>query len=253
MSRKLHEILREGLKSLGINEGDTIMVHSSLRSLGNYDNKAQLVTEVLLELLGENGTLLMPSLTYEYVTEDNPVFRLNDTPSCVGGLTEYFRSFPGVKRSIHPTHSVCSIGKKSDYYINGHLRDNTPCGENSPFSKLKDQKGKILFLGCSLNSNTSMHGVEELSKPKYLFGKAMEYTLVLNGETLKKKYITHNFKGYRQCYDRVLNVLSEEDYTYGKISMADCYLVDAAALWEKAHKQFGIDPMYFVEKTDIEQ
>ena len=253
MKGELYRILLKGLNILGIHEGDTILVHSSLGSLGKYENKAGIVVGVLLELLGENGTLLMPTLSYETVTEENPVFNLEETPSCVGGLTEYFRSLSNVKRSLHPTHSVCCMGKNTDYYIEGHCNDNTPCGENSPFRKLKDQRGKILFLGCSLNANTSMHGVEELSKPKYLFGKELEYTLKsINGETIKKKYITHNFKGFKQRYDRVLNILSEEDCTYGKILTADCYLINASPLWKKAHKQLCKDPMYFVEKTNID-
>lgn len=249
MKGELYKALSKGLKKLGVNKGDSILVHSSLRALGRYENKAGIVVNVLLDLLGEDGTLLMPSLSYESVTKDKPVFHVTETPSCVGGLTEYFRALPEVKRSLHPTHSVCALGRRADDLINGHIHDNTPCGACSPFRKLKDHRGKLLFLGCSLNANTSMHGVEELSKPEYLFGDEVEYTMKLaDGELIKKKYISHNFKGFKQYYDRVLNIIAEDDYAFEKVLMADCYLIKANALWEKAHEKLYRQPLYFVEK-----
>ena len=55
-------------------------------------------------MLGEKATLLMPALSYEIVTKENPVFDQVKTPSNVGFQTEYFRTQPGVLRSVHPTH-----------------------------------------------------------------------------------------------------------------------------------------------------
>jgi aminoglycoside 3-N-acetyltransferase len=251
MATEIFKTASENLKALGIHKGDTVLVHSSLRTLGNYPNKAQMITEALKKSVGDDGTLLMPALTYKTVTKKNPVFNIKETPSCVGWLTEYFRTQPGVQRSLHPTHSVCAFGKNTEYLIGDHQLDNTPCGKYSPFRKLRDVNGKILFLGCSLNANTSMHGVEELSEPGYLFGKELEYTLILgNGDILKKKYITQNFRGFEQHYDRILNILSQDDYSFGKVLMADCYLMQSNSLWEKAHKQLCDIPFYFVEKIN---
>ncbi|MCY1723180.1 AAC(3) family N-acetyltransferase [Prolixibacteraceae bacterium Z1-6] len=87
------------------------MVHSSLKALGDYPDKAQMVTEALLQTIGEEGTLLIPTLTYETVTAENPVFNVENTQSCVGGLTEYFRKQPGVKRSIHPMEVLHLTGR----------------------------------------------------------------------------------------------------------------------------------------------
>ncbi|MFP6646122.1 MAG: AAC(3) family N-acetyltransferase, partial [Candidatus Latescibacterota bacterium] len=51
-----------------------------------------------------------------------------------------------------------------------------------PLRKLRDLGGQLLFLGCGLRPNTSMHGVEELVEPPYLFGDDITYTLHLGDE-----------------------------------------------------------------------
>lgn len=245
------ETIQNSLQVLGLHKGDVLLVHSSLGALGKFPDKAQIVTEALLNTIGDEGTLLMPALSYETVTKERPVFNQKNTPSCVGWLSEFFRNQPGVRRSLHPTHSVCALGKKSNYFIDNHLSDNTPCGYYSPFRKLREIGGKILFLGCSLNANTSMHGVEELSVPEYLYGGEIQYKLETeNGDEYQKKYIPHNFKGFQQRYDRVLNILSRDDYSFGKVLTAGTYLIKTIPLWEKSHKKLSDNPLYFVDRIN---
>ncbi len=244
------KIIRD-LKELGICEGDTLLVHSSLRSLGDFSDRARTVTDALLEVIGPKGTLVMPTLSYTSVNEKNPYFDVKQTPSCVGGLTEYFRLLPGVKRSLHPTHSAAAIGSQARFLVADHYKDNTPVGKNSPFYRLKELHGKILFLGCGLKPNTSMHGVEELVVPPYLFGNETEYTLVdSNGVTMKKVYRNHNFKGYIQRYDRIEGLLSEKHLKKGNVLKAECYLIDASAMWLKAFEAMHYNVLYFVEKME---
>jgi len=140
--------IADDLRNLGIREGGVLLVHASLRSLGPVDGGAETVICGLLDALGEHGTLLMPALSYESVGVHNPVFDLLHTPSCVGALTEYFRTRSGTLRSVHPTHSVCGIGPKAEELCQEHYLDTTPCGEHSPFSRLRAMEGQILFLGC---------------------------------------------------------------------------------------------------------
>lgn len=239
-----------GLTNLGLKQGDSVLVHASLTSLGELPHAAKIVTDAFMQILGQEGTLLMPALTYSSVTKDNPVFDVDNSPSCVGGLSEYFRTRTGALRSIHPTHSVCALGKKATYFTENHLQDSTPVGANSPFFKLMEADGYVLFLGCGLHPNTSMHGVEELVTPAYLFGKEREYTLRISSiETLKKSYIPHGFKEYIQRYDRLLDVLAQEDYRVGKVLEAEVFLLDCRAFWKKAEEALRQDPFYFVDKS----
>jgi len=243
------KVILNHLEELGIKKGDHLLVHSSLRSLGQIPEKAFTVTQALLNAVGKTGNLLMPALSHRIVTPTNPYFHIINTPSCVGGLTEFFRQYPGAMRSMHPTHSVCCYGPDSHFFIDNHTFDSTPVGKNSPFRKLFEANGKILFLGCSTRVNTSMHGVEELSEPEYLFAPAIEYTLETDeGAMLKKSYRPHNFKGFVQRFDRILNLLSTEEFTFGKVLSAECCVLQSSAVWEKGHRTLLTDPLYFVDR-----
>ena len=237
-------------KSLGINNGDTVLVHSSLRSLGGVSPDE--VIAGLLKAVGEEGTLVFPALSYMHCNPNNPVFDYYDTPSNIGALPEYFRTqVSGVVRSMNPTHSCCALGKNSDYITSGHVLDNTPCGENSPFRRLKELRGKILFIGCGMRPNTSMHAVEELSVPDYLYGGDYEYTLTdANRKTYKSKCRAHGFKGVLQRYERLADLLSGDELRVGNILKAECHLVYAPAMWEKADRKYREDPHYFIEMSE---
>ena len=62
------------LTSLGVMPGDTILVHSSYKALGCIIGGAKTIFEAFFELLGPDGTLIFPALSYETVTRENPVF-----------------------------------------------------------------------------------------------------------------------------------------------------------------------------------
>lgn len=236
------------LQKLGVQKNDNLLVHASFKSLGIVAGGPEIVISSLLESIGENGTLLMPALSYETVTKNQPFFNVIETPSCVGALTEYFRQRLGTLRSLHPTHSISAYGKKVEFFIKNHEQDNTPVGPNSPLSKLKDEHGKILFIGCGLRPNTSMHGVEEFAKPEYLFNGKVTFTIAdTDGKLKQYEHITHGFSGWKQRYDRVENILSEHELKKGKLLKADCYLMDSKALWKKASEKLKEDPLYFVE------
>ncbi len=236
---------------LGVKEGDTLLLHSSLKSLGGGVTPRDVI-EGLLDAVGESGTLVLPALSYLTCNKSNPHFDYYKTKSNVGAIPEYFRTeFEGVKRSISPTHSCCACGRNADFVTEGHILDHTPCGKNSPFRRVYELGGKLLFIGCGLGPNTSMHGVEELSEPPYLFGEDVEYTLTdAQGVSVKSVCRSHGFKGVYQRYDRIYTHLSEDELHFGKILSADCYLLDAVATWQKAHELYRQDSLYFIDKAD---
>ncbi|MFQ9150061.1 MAG: AAC(3) family N-acetyltransferase [Eubacteriales bacterium] len=240
------EKMAEDLKKLGLKSDDTILMHSSLKSLGHVDGGARSVIETLLGVLSD-GTLLMPSLSYATVRPETPVFSYHETPSCVGTISECFRKYPGVIRSMHPTHSVCGAGKYATEIFGRHIESSTPVGKASPFALLPEYDGKVLMLGCGLRPNTSMHGVEELSVPPYLLREEpVEYTLIdADGNELKKKYRVHNFRGVAQRYDRLAEVM---DIPHGKVLEAEAYLIDAREMWKKGHEKLKENEMFFVDK-----
>jgi len=156
----------EQLRKNGLNSGDVAMVHSSLSRLGNVQGGASTVIRALIEVLGDNGTLVMPSFpslgyTFDYLNK-NPAFDVRHTPSQMGAITETFRKIKGVKRSMHPTDPVCSIGKETKFLLKDHYSQLTPYNQNSPFYKLITLKGKIVLLGTKLDTVTNFHVMEDL-------------------------------------------------------------------------------------------
>lgn len=233
------------LSALGIRSGDLVLAHSSFKSLGISDPEE--IIAALLETLGPQGTLMMPALTY--MQEPHHLHDTRHTPSCVGYLTEYFRTRSGTRRSLHPTHSVCAVGAQAEAMLRDHIEDSTPCGAHSPFRRLTEYGGKILMIGCGLLPMTTMHAVEEFVCPPYLFGGQQEYTITdADDNTFRKTYTRHGFKGFAQRYDRAAELLTSDEIRFGQVGSAQCYLVDAAALKERAVAIMQDNPFYFVDR-----
>jgi aminoglycoside 3-N-acetyltransferase len=232
------------LLELGVRPGGLLMVHSSFKALGI--NHPEEIIQALLDALGLRGTLLMPALTY---LQDPPTFHdTRLTPSCVGYLSEYFRTRPGTQRSLHPTHSVSAVGSQSVSLLADHFLDDTPCGRHSPFNKQFYRGGQILMLGCGLSPNTSMHAVEEYVRPPYLFAPRRDFMLVrADGSTLRKPYYRHSFRSTVQRYERVQEILSPDELRQGMVGQAWCHLIEAEALLPKALACLRADPLFFVD------
>lgn len=236
------------LSQLGVRPGGVLLVHSSLNALGHVGGGSETVVAGLRQAIGVEGTLLMPALSYEWVTPAQPLFDIQHTPSNVGVISEYFRRRLGTRRSLHPTHSVCSLGPLTRRLLGVHHLDHTPCGPNSPFHLLPKFQGQILMLGCGLKPNTSLHAIEELVSPPYLFGQPLTYRLRLaEGREEEKVYRQHGFAGWVQRYDRVADILDEPDLRTGLILAAETHLIEASALWAKALVQLQDRPFYFVD------
>lgn len=244
------------LQALGVKKGDAVFVHSSFKALGTVEGGAKTIIEGLKSYLGEEGTLLFPAFSWDSVTREKSEFFYFDTPSCVGYLPEYFRTQVfGVVRSVHGTHSCTALGKRAEELVKNHEKDETPVGKNSPLYKLKDIGGKLLFIGCSTDRNTSMHGVEELFGASYCLDKEnpVEYRLEKeNGEIVKQKNYRHYFyidgKHVGQRYSRLEDLLDEKEMKKGKLLEADCTLMLSSAVWEKGLKKLSQDECYFIEK-----
>lgn len=248
MSELSKQIARDA-RELGVRPGSVLLVHSSFKSMNTPGLQPQDVIDGLLEALGENGTLVLPSLSYESVgPRASMTFDVRNTPSCVGFLPEYFRTqVPGVRRSMCPTHSCCAIGYYRDAVVGGHQLDDTPAGPNSPFHRVMELDGSILFLGCGDNCNTSMHAVEELSRPDYLFGDCVTYTMIKeDGTSYEQPCYRHDFRGVEQNYRRLEELLVKDELRKGNILQAHCDLIRAVPMWEKADAAYRKEPHFFV-------
>lgn len=64
----LSEEIEDGLREVGLSAGDQVIVHTSLRSLGYVCSGAQVVIEALLKIVGEDGTVMMPTQGWKTLT-----------------------------------------------------------------------------------------------------------------------------------------------------------------------------------------
>jgi len=160
MTHYSREDLRGHLDAMGIGRDATLLVHSSVRSVGEVDGRADGILDALMQHLS-GGLLVLPTLSWDTVNAQTPRFSVLNTPSCVGALTEVFRKRAGVIRSWHPTHSVAASGADARQYTVGHETFDTPCARQSPWGRLVDREALVLFVGCGIACNTLLHGVEE--------------------------------------------------------------------------------------------
>ncbi len=157
----------KALIEIGVRKGDVIIVHSSLRSMGYVDGGAETVIKALIEVLGECGTLAMPTLIQKDFENAYDTWYL-DKPSDVGYITEVFRKWPRALRSDQATHSVAAIGKRANELTAGHtsfgprygIFGDTAFSHSSPWQKLYDWNAKAIFIGVDMNVNTSKHLLE---------------------------------------------------------------------------------------------
>ena len=235
--------------------GDTVLIHSSYKSLGNIEGGAATFFDAVTSYLGEDGTLILPAFSYDTVTRTNPYFNLKETPSCIGYLPEFFRTnVAGVCRSLHATHSLCAKGKLARELTEDHETDITPVGENSPLRKMLAYGAKMLFIGCSTNHTTLMHGCEEIADPPYWLNREKTVLYSLddgNGNNINVESYRHGFivdgKHVSQCYSKIEELLCQSEIKKGKLLDADTTLMDANAVWSKGIAKMQKDPWYFVK------
>ena len=161
-------------RSSGIDPGDTLLVHSSLkRTLTNFSEQGEdispgLVTESFLDAVGDEGTLLLPLFNFDF-TKGVP-FDIRSTPSQMGAMTEAGRLMPGAVRTGHPIYSFAVIGANADLFEG--VDNFSGYGSDSPFAMLRELDGKIAILDLTdLNSQTFYHHVEEIHDVPYRYHK----------------------------------------------------------------------------------
>lgn len=240
------------LRAAGVRPDRPLLVHTSLRSLGPLPCGLSGLMEALREAVADS-TLLVPALSYDLVDWSDPVFSVREAATCIGAFPEFARKLGDARRSYHLTHSVCAFGIDADAFVCDHHLDDTPGGPRSPFRRLVERGGSILMLGCGLRPNTTMHSVEEIVEPPYLFAPGItRYRIVVDeGAVLHASTRRHGFRDVVQRYDRIGELLSYPELRRSTVGSATTYLIDAAAMAEMAVEAMRTDPFFFVDRDTI--
>ena len=157
--------LAADLRRLGIQPGDVLMIHSSLRSLGHVVGGAPTVVDALLEVLGPTGTLVGPSFNFETAQDPSFVFDPLNTPSDMGASADEIRRRAGNRRSRHLTHSVSAIGPQAEAVVTAPGK--TAWAADSPLGTIFKLDGRFLLLGVTYQSFTACHVLEVAFRLRY--------------------------------------------------------------------------------------
>jgi aminopeptidase-like protein/aminoglycoside N3'-acetyltransferase len=165
--------------SLGMNKGDTIFVHSAYSTLGRapggVEGGPQAVVDAILDVIGPNGTLIMPTFNYDFLK--GIPWDIRTSPSQMGVLTELVRVDPRAQRMFHAIYSMAAIGKHAKE-VAAH-QSNDCFGETTIFKKLRDWDAKILVLGLPYSKSlTFLHHCEQAAEVDYRFLKEFKGTAV---------------------------------------------------------------------------
>jgi aminoglycoside 3-N-acetyltransferase len=235
--------IAEELREIGIQIGDTVLVHSSLSKIGHLEEGPKTFVDAILSVVGETGHVLMPTspnnvYQLNYI-RNTPFFDVVHSPSKTGAITEYFRKLPGAVRSLHPTEPVSAIGPNAISFLNGHFMSLTPYTENSPFAKVAEANGKILYVGVTLdNAGTSLHTLEDaINDFKFPIYYPEIFTIdVIDDAGVKHKVKTKvhdpKYSNLRKCDELIPHFEKAGVLKYRKIGNAKTLVVDAKGFFD---------------------
>jgi aminoglycoside 3-N-acetyltransferase len=248
--------LASQLAALGVRPGQDLLVHCSIRRIGLTDARPIGVLPALLEAIGPDATLVVPSQTTANSTSSElfraataglsktelarylasmPGFDPDRTPSAnMGVLAELVRTTPGAARSAHPQSSFAATGARAAQSMAGH---ELTChlGEKSPLGWLYRADAAVLLLGVSYDVCTAFH-LAEYRLP----GKAprREYTCFTTSQQERQKHTFSDICLDDTDFADLGSLLDAEPFvSRGFVGSAECRLfpiraaVDFAAAW----------------------
>ena len=173
---------------LGIKSGMTVYIHSSTDKL-NISFSPYRLLQILIETVGDEGTLLFPCWHYrgraeDYYKSDTAFFSVKKSPTTMGLLPELARRHKSAVRSLHPTASTVGIGAKAVELLSEHHKELYPNGEKSPMYKMMKYNSKIIGLGEKTVSLSFVHVVEDSMKDGFpvqtLSDRPVKYKVIDN-------------------------------------------------------------------------
>ena len=168
-SRITIEELIEEFASLGIKKGDILIIHSSMDGLHDLEASPKDILKKVMQFLGEEGTLVLPTFPY-YKEREAPgkVIKYDPkrTMAWTGILPNVFLSMQGTVRSFFPNNTLAANGKYAEEMFKNELADNASHGEHSAWNFCAEHHAKIVFLGVSPS-----HSLSEIHMAEGILGK----------------------------------------------------------------------------------
>lgn len=248
-----YETLLKDLEDSGVCGNGTLMVHSSMKAIGDVDGRGDTVIDSLMTYM-RDGLLLLPTHSWEDYNLKDGLFDPETEKSCVGILSNIFMKRKETIRSLHPSHSVTAYGERAKAYTEKDTMEvYTPCPRTGCFGSLLDEKAQILFLGAPLTTNTYIHSIEEwLDIPDRLNQDACIYKVKdYNGDIREVIYRGHksSFGDVSKNYDKIEGIMLDEGIAkIVRIGDAKSYVVEVEPMTEMVLDLLKKNPHYFDTK-----
>jgi len=229
----------KGLNKLGLVKGDHVLVHSALGSFGHVSGGAATVIAGLLEAVGPEGTIVMPSFS-----PSREPFDVTKSETNLGVIAQAFWKRKDALRSRHPVASVAAVGAKAQWLVEGHEEVTVAHGKGTPYVRLTEIGGKILLLGADQDRSTFLHAAESLAKLPYLRTLKTPY-IAADGKLAQS--VSRYFPGPHRDFIGLQGMLEQCGLMKkGRIGKCVAQLSDAAGLLEAMLELLKEDPGLFI-------
>ena len=242
------EQIEATLVALGVRRGDGLLVHSAIQYLGKPVEGPQIYLDVILEMLGSEGTLAAPTFNFEFA-KGHPYDPLQTPSVGMGVFSELVRCHPLARRTLHPMQSISVIGRHRDELV----ALDTPCAfdHGSAFERMLELDFKLLLLGAEVQAVSMVHYCEQRANVPYRHWKDFDGTAIIDNIPEKRTYrmfvrdlqidpqlellpIERKLREYGKWFEVALN--------YGKIAM--CTLKDFVTVTDEL---LGGDPWILIK------
>lgn len=164
--------LRAFLERLGVGRGRVVHFQSSWNEFYNFDGRPTDLINELLEAIGPSGTLVMPASPLP-LRKPVDVIDFRRVPSQMGLVSELFRRYPGVQRSVHRTSSVCALGPAAEYLVRDHQLTETAWDPASPFGRMRELDALQVSLGLYPFWATPLHCIDAVLRHELEFHRRL--------------------------------------------------------------------------------
>jgi aminoglycoside 3-N-acetyltransferase len=252
----------QDLRRLGLRAGDTVIAHFAMGKIGWIVGGEVAVIDALMDLLTEQGTLVMPAHTHlsggeprlwkyppvpeswwQIIRDENPPFRPESTPtSRLGRIPEAFRTYPRVLRSTHPQASFTAWGLHARTMTEGQKLD-APFCQDSALEKVYSLDGRVLLIGVGHLNNTILHYAEYKADLQNIPRVSRAAALLENGERVWKTWeeIDHDSEDFPEIGEAYERSIRYEPRLVGQAEsrlLSARGLVDYAIDWLREHRKY---------------
>ncbi len=251
--------LVDDLRRLGLKPGELVMVHASVRAVGAVHGGPDEIHRAVKEAVAPGGTVMMfvgcqdgfddvgrgvysPAQEAEILAHQPPFDPHSArTQRDFGALAEFFRSSPGTMCSEAVCGRVAARGARAAWLV-ADAPWNYGFGPGSPFAKLVEAHGRVLLLGSSHDEVTLLHYAEHIAD--FPDKRVVRYRVPWRegGRRVWRDVEEFNTGGDgvhahwpHDLFARIFDdFLRTHDGGRGRISNAESFLLDAAALVKHA-------------------